>query len=89
MLKGKIVATLSLKPNSRKNAPLAIATNAKTTKTEWTSNNVGVLVHESGFSIQFFNDEECEIINIPKNMSVASIRELSTKAMNVRNKRYF
>jgi hypothetical protein len=80
------VSILSLKPNSRKTAPLNIAKTTKTTKsaeTEWTSNGVGILVHESGFSIQFFNDEECEIINIPKDMSVATIRELSAKAMAV------
>jgi hypothetical protein len=78
-----IVAILSLKPNSRKTAPLNIDKKNKASKTEWTSNSVGVLVHESGFSIQFFNDDECEILNIPKGMSYATIRELSTKAMNV------
>ena len=78
-----IVAILSLKPNSRKTAPLNITKTAKAVKSEWTSNNVGVLVHESGFSIQVFNDDECEIINIPKGMSLATIRELSSKAMNI------
>lgn len=79
------MATLSLKPNSRKNTPLNIA---KTAKSEWTSNNHGVLAHDSGFCIQFFNGEECEITNIPKNMPSAKVRELSTKAMNLRNINY-
>ena len=77
------MSILSLKPNSRKTTPLNITKTTKSAETEWTSNGVGILVHESGFSIQFFNDEECEIINIPKDMSVATIRELSAKAMAV------
>ena len=77
------VATLSLKPNSRKTATINLA---KPANTEWTSNDAGVLTHESEFSIQFFNSEECEIVNIPKDMSFATIRELTTKAMTVRNR---
>jgi len=79
------VATLSLKPNSRKITPLTIEKPVKLAKSQWTSNSVGVMVHESGFSIQFFGSEECEIINIPKGMSFSTIRELTTKAMDVRN----
>ena len=75
------MATLSLKPNARKTTSLKIP---EPTKSAWTSKSTGVMVHESGFSIQFFNDEECEIINIPKGMPFSTIRDMTTKAMNLR-----
>ncbi len=77
------MATLSLKPNSRKTPPLE---KAKAPSTDWEMNDVGVMRHTSGFSIQFFNSEECEIINIPKDMSLTTIREMTTKAIQARKR---
>ncbi len=78
------MATLSLKPNARKTPPLAKVTPQSS---EWKMGEVGVMRHTSGFSIQFFNSEECEIQNIPKDMSLTTVRELTTKAIQVKNKR--
>ena len=79
------MATLKLKPNSRKTPAIV---HVKPTENQWEFNDVGVLTHHSGFSIQFFNDEECEIVNIPKDMELSEVRELTSKAIRVRNRRY-
>ena len=79
------MATLKLKPNSRKTPPLETP---KPTENEWDFNDVGVLTHTSGFSIQFFNQDECEIVNIPKDMELSTVRDLTSKAIRVRNRRY-
>ena len=78
------MATLRLKPNSRKTPPLVQPTPASS---EWEFADVGVMHHTSGFSIQFFNGDECEITNIPKDMSLTTLRELTTKAIRARNRR--
>ena len=78
------MATLSLKPNARKTPALTIVTPQNS---EWEMGEVGVMRHTSGFSIQFFNSEECEIQNIPKDMSLTTVRELTTKAIQVKNRR--
>lgn len=78
------MATLRLKPNSRKTPPLILPT---ATSSDWEISDSGVLLHSSGFSIQFFSSEECEIINIPNEMSLTRVRELTTEAMKTRNKR--
>ena len=77
------MATLKLKPNSRKTPPLV---KPKVTENEWSFNDVGILTHRSGFSIQFFNKEECEILNIPKDMDLSTVRELTSKAIRVKNR---
>ena len=79
------MATLKLKANSRKTPPLA---KPKSAENEWEFNDVGVLTHSSGFSIQFFGDEDCEIVNIPKDMELSAVRDLTSKAIRVRNRRY-
>jgi len=79
------VATLSLKPNSRKTPPLEKPA-AQTG--EWEFGDVGMMHHQSGFSIQFFSGEECEIVNIPKDMPLTSIRDLTTKAIRARKARF-
>ena len=79
------MATLSLKPNSRKTPALKIPSPQSS---EWEFDDVGVMRHSSGFSIQFFNSEECEITNIPKDMSLTTIRELTSKAIKARNRRH-
>jgi len=81
------VATLSLKPNSRKTPPIVKKTS--TTSSEWRFADVGVMHHSSGFSIQFFSGEECEITNIPKDMDLTTIRDLTTKAIKARKARKF
>ena len=81
------MATLSLKPNSRKTPP--IVKNTSTTSSEWRFADVGVMHHSSGFSIQFFSAEECEITNIPKDMDLTTIRDLTTKAIKARKARKF
>ena len=78
------MATLSLKPNARKTPPLTKPTQQES---EWEFGDVGVMRHTSGFSIQFFNSEECEITNIPQDMSLTTVRELTTKAIKAKNKR--
>ena len=79
------MTTLRLKPNSRTIKPLK---KLDKSKQEWEFKDTGVMVHESGFSIQFFNDEECEIVNIPKELNFSDIRDLTSKAMIVRKNRY-
>ena len=79
------MATLSLKPNSRKTPPLAKPTPKAS---NWEINDVGVMVHTSGFRIQFFNQDECEIINIPDGMSLTTVRELTSDAIRTRNRRF-
>ena len=78
------MATLSLKPNARKTAPLV---KPVTGSEEWVFSGSGVMNHTSGFSIQFFNKDECDIINIPEDMSLSTVRELTTKAIKARNRR--
>ena len=78
------MATLTLKPNSRKTPPL---TKPAPVSCDWEFGEVGVMTHSSGFSIQFFNSEECEIVTIPQDMSLTTIRELTTQAMKTRNRR--
>jgi len=80
------VATLRLKPNSRKTPPLEKPVPASA---EWEFGEVGAMLHTSGFSIQFFNSEECEITNIPDDMSLTTVRELTEKAISVRKRRSF
>ena len=79
------MATLKLKPNSRKTPALKIP--SLQSSSEWEFDDVGVMRHSSGFSIQFFNSEECEITNIPKDMSLTTVRELTSKAIKARNRR--
>ncbi len=77
------VATLKLKPNSRKTPPLL--EKAKSSS-EWVYEGTGIMRHSSGFSIQFFGGEECEITNIPKDMSLSIIRDLTDKATKLRKR---
>lgn len=83
------MSTLSLKPNSRKTPPLEIPKpSSASSSAEWQFKDVGVMIHSSGFSIQFFNAEECEITNIPKDMPVTSIRTLTSEAIKIRSRRH-
>jgi len=79
------VTTLRLKPNSRKTPPL---TKSAVNKTEWEFEEVGVMRHKSGFTIQFFDGEECDITKIPKDMTLPTIRELTSKAIKARSRRF-
>ena len=79
------MVTLRLKPNSRKIPPLVIS---KVQSSEWEFNDVGVMHHNSGFMIQFFNRDECEITNIPDDMSLTTVRELTSEAIKARNRRF-
>jgi len=79
------LATLHLKPNSRKTPPLE---QPQVVQSEWDMNDVGVMNHTSGFSIQFFNQDECEIVTIPKDMPLATVRDLTTKAIQTRKRRF-
>jgi len=79
------VSTLSLKPNSRTKPPL-IKPSLKSS--DWEFDEVGVMRHSSGFKIQFFNSEECEITHIPKDLSLTKVRELTSEAIKVRNRRF-
>ena len=79
------MATLRLKPNSRTTPALTIS---KVNATEWQFEDVGVMRHESGFTIQFFSRDECEITHIPKDMSLTTVRELTSKATKARNRRF-
>ncbi len=79
------MATLSLKPNSRKTPPVVKKTS--THSSEWRFADAGVMHHKSGFSIQFFSGEECEITNIPKDVDLTTIRDLTSKAIRARKTR--
>lgn len=80
------MATLSLKPNSRKTPHLVKSAQESS---EWILSDVGVMSHSSGFSIQFFGKDDCEITNIPEDMSLATVRELTSKAISLRSRRIF
>ena len=84
------MTTLKLKPNARKTPPMVMNRRSSTSSVQskdWSLSDLGVMSHTSGFSIQFFNREECEITNIPANLSVTKIRELTSEAMK-RNRNY-
>jgi len=79
------MATLKLKSNVRQKVPLRIK-KAKQ-NADWFFGEVGVMRHESGFKVQFFSDEECEITHIPEGMDFTTIRELTSKAIKLRKRR--
>ena len=81
------MTTLKLKPNSRKKSPLVINTPPTTKSNDWEITSQGIMTHNSGFKIQFFNQDECEILNIPEQMPLSSLRELSNEAMKINNAR--
>jgi len=80
-----LVSTLKLKPNSRKKVNLRVK-KAKL-HADWSFDEVGVMRHESGFKIQFYTDEECEITQVPAGMDFTQIRELTDKAIKLRQRR--
>ena len=43
--------------------------------------------HESGFKVQFYSDDECDITHIPEGMDFSTIRELTSKAIELRKRR--
>ena len=79
------MSTLKLKPNARQKAPLRIK-KAKQ-HDDWSFDEVGLMRHASGFKVQFFSDDECEITHIPDGMNFTTIRELTAKAMRLRKLR--
>ena len=79
------MSTLKLKPNSRKKVNLRVK-KAKQ-HADWSFDEVGVMRHESGFKIQFYTDEECEITQVPAGLDFTQIRELTDKAIKLRQRR--
>ena len=79
------MSTLKLKPNSRQKVPLRVK-KAKT-NSDWHFDEVGVMRHESGFKVQFYSDDECDITHIPEGMDFSTIRELTSKAIELRKRR--
>jgi hypothetical protein len=57
------------------------------TNADWSFDEVGVMRHESGFKVQFYTDDECEITYIPDGMDFSRIRELTSKAIQLRKRR--
>lgn len=84
------MSTLKLKPNARKsstdkNVPLRIK-KAKQ-NADWSFDEVGVMRHKSGFIVQFYTDDECDITHIPDGMDFSEIRDLTAKAIKLRKRR--
>ena len=79
------MSTLKLKLNARKMVPLRIK-KAKQ-NADWSFDEVGIMRHVSGFKVQFFSDDECEITHIPDGMDFSEIRDLTSKAISLRKRR--
>ena len=54
---------------------------------DWSFDEVGVMRHESGFKVQFYSDDECDITAIPDGMDFTEIRQLTAKAIELRKRR--
>ena len=54
---------------------------------DWSFDEVGVMRHKSGFKVQFYNDDECDITHIPDGMDFSEIRDLTAKAIKLRKRR--